>query len=240
MSDAREPILNIPAALTALIGVICAIHGLRALLSPMDDQLLVWAFGFLPARYDATLFASSPFPGGAGAKVWTFFTYSLLHADLNHLGFNMLWLLPFGSALARRFGAWRFFLFLIVASACGAVVHLATHSHEQIPMIGASAAISGAMAACMRFAFARGSFLGLGRGEGVDAAYVPASSLVAALQNSRVLTFVIIWFVVNIVFGIGALSMGGETQATAWQAHIGGFLAGLLLFSYFDPVPPQS
>ena len=54
------------------------------------------------------------------------------------------------------------------------------------------------------------------------------------------LTFVIIWFVVNIVFGIGALSMGGETQAIAWQAHIGGFLAGLLLFSYFDPVPPQS
>ena len=45
------------------------------------------------------------FPGGAGAKVWTFVTYSLLHANLSHIGFNVLWLLPFGSALARRFGA---------------------------------------------------------------------------------------------------------------------------------------
>ena len=44
------------------------------------------------------------FPGGAGAKVWTFVTYSLLHANLSHIGFNVLWLLPFGSALARRFG----------------------------------------------------------------------------------------------------------------------------------------
>lgn len=239
MSDTREPIFNIPMALTVLIGAICAIHGLRALLPPIDDQLLVWTFGFLPARYDSTLLDGSPFPGGAGAQIWTFFTYSLLHADISHLGFNMLWLLPFGSALARRFGALRFYLFLIVASACGALAHLATHSHEQIPMIGASAAISGAMAACMRFAFSRGSFLGLGRGN-ANAAHVPAFSLVAALQNSRVLTFVAIWFAVNIVFGIGVLSMGGETQTIAWQAHIGGFLAGLLLFSYFDPVPSQS
>ena len=57
-----------------------------------------------PKRYDSTLLQIY-FPGGTGAKVWTFVTYSLLHANLSHIGFNILWLLPFGSALARRFGA---------------------------------------------------------------------------------------------------------------------------------------
>src|SRR4051812_49746547 len=68
-------------------------------------------FGFIPKRYDSTLLAID-FPGGTGAKVWSFVTYSLLHANLSHLGFNVLWLLPFGSALARRFDALRVFIFM--------------------------------------------------------------------------------------------------------------------------------
>ena len=68
------------------------------------DEWAIECFGFIPKRYDSTLLAVA-YPGGAGAKVWTFVTYSLLHANLSHIGFNLLWLLPFGSALARRFGA---------------------------------------------------------------------------------------------------------------------------------------
>src|SRR6476619_2587863 len=71
----------------------------------------------------------SIFPGGAGAKVWTFVTYSLLHANLSHIFFNVLWLLPFGSALARRFGAFRFFIFMAMTAAAGAFAHLLTHEH---------------------------------------------------------------------------------------------------------------
>jgi membrane associated rhomboid family serine protease len=40
----------------------------------------------------------------------------------------------------------------------------------------------------------------------------------------------------NILLGVGSISLGGEQQEVAWQAHIGGFLAGLLLFPWFDPV----
>src|SRR5260370_2470336 len=79
------------------------------------ENWTVDVFGFIPKRYDSTLLAID-FPGGAGAKVWTFVTYSLLHANLSHIGFNVLWLLPFGSALARRFGAIRFFVFMAVAA----------------------------------------------------------------------------------------------------------------------------
>ena len=106
----REPILTLPFALTAYILLLAVIH-LRVLLPPELENWTIDVFGFIPKRYDSTLLDIA-FPGGTGAKVWTFVTYSLLHANLTHLGFNVLWLLPFGSALARRFGAVRFFVFM--------------------------------------------------------------------------------------------------------------------------------
>ena len=148
----------------------------------------------------------------------------------------MLWLLPFGSALARRFGAVRFFLFLAVTAAAGALAHLVTHEHAVAPMIGASASVSGAMAAAIRFAFVRGSFLSFSRGCRYRRK-VPALPLSRALRDGRVLGFLAVWFGVNIIFGVGAIGVDGESTSVAWQAHIGGFLAGLLLFALFDPVP---
>jgi membrane associated rhomboid family serine protease len=58
-----------------------------------------------------------------------------------------------------------------------------------------------------------------------------------ALRNTRVLAFLGVWFGVNIIFGIGSIAIGADGGSVAWQAHIGGFLAGLMLFSLFDPVP---
>ena len=45
------------------------------------------------------------------------------------------------------------------------------------------------------------------------------------------------WFGLNLLFGLGSPTLMGAGQSVAWEAHIGGFLAGLLLFSFFDPVP---
>ena len=231
----REPILTLPGALTAYILLIAVIH-LRVLLPPEWEDWTVDVFGFIPKRYDSTIIDLT-FPGGAGAKVWTFITYSLLHANLSHIGFNVLWLLPFGSALARRFGALRFFLFMAVTAAAGALAHLITHEHAVAPMIGASASVSGAMAAALRFAFVQGSFLSFSRGDADAAAKVPALSLWRALRNGRVIAFVAVWFGINIIFGLGSIAIGTDGASVAWQAHIGGFVAGLLLFSLFDPLP---
>jgi membrane associated rhomboid family serine protease len=228
-------VLTLPAALTGYILLLAVIH-LRVLLPPELENWTIDVFAFIPKRYDSTLLAID-FPGGAGAKVWTFVTYSLLHANLSHIGFNLLWLLPFGSALARRFGAFRFFLFMAVTAAAGALAHLVTHEHAIAPMIGASASVSGTMAAAIRFAFVKGSFLSLRRGDAEAAARVPALSLMRALRNPRVLAFLAVWFGVNLVFGIGSIAIGADGGSVAWQAHIGGFFAGLLLFSLFDPVP---
>ncbi|HEV7408361.1 MAG TPA: rhomboid family intramembrane serine protease [Bradyrhizobium sp.] len=231
----REPVLTLPVALTAYVVLLAVIH-LRVLLPPDLENWTIDVFGFIPKRYDSTLLAID-FPGGAAAKVWTFVTYALLHANLSHLGFNVLWLLPFGSALARRFGAIRFFAFMAVTAAAGALAHLVTHEHALAPMIGASASVSGTMAAAIRFAFVQGSFLSFSRGDADAAARVPALSLTRALRNPRVLGFLGVWFGVNIIFGVGSIAIGADGASVAWQAHIGGFLAGLMLFSLFDPVP---
>ena len=233
----NEPILTLPPALTAYVLLIAVIH-LRVLLPPDLENWTIDLFGFIPKRYDPTLL-NVDFPGGDGAKVWTFVTYSLLHANLSHIGFNVLWLLPFGSALARRFGAVRFFLFMAVTAVAGALAHLLTHEHAVAPMIGASASVSGTMAAAIRFAFVQGSFLSFNRGDAEAASRVPALSLSRALRNPRVLGFLAVWFGVNLIFGIGSIAIGADGASVAWQAHIGGFFAGLVLFSLFDPVPRQ-
>jgi membrane associated rhomboid family serine protease len=93
------------------------------------------------------------------------------------------------------------------------------------------------MAAAIRFAFQRGGPLGMLR-SGDDAAYrVPALPLSGVLRDARVLLFLAVWFGINIVFGVGSFPSLTGGESVAWQAHIGGFLAGLLLFSLFDPKP---
>jgi membrane associated rhomboid family serine protease len=230
-----EPIFNVPTIVTAAIAVLVAVHAVRYyVLTPEQDLEFLLLFSFIPARYDSTILAQVP--GGLGAEIWTFITYALIHGDLSHLGLNCVWLLAFGTPVARRFGALRFVAFFAVTAAAGAATHIATHANAFVPMVGASAAISGFMAAAMRFAFQRSGPLGLiGRGD--PAAYrVPALPLTAVLRDARVLTFLAVWFGLNLLFGIGSLSPDGGEQAIAWQAHIGGFLAGLLAFAAFDPV----
>jgi len=235
---------NVPSAVLATVGVLLLVHVLRLVaLTESEDLQLLLTFAFIPARYETNLLVGGSFPGGFGADIWTFFTYAFLHADFLHIGVNLAWLLPFGTAIARRFGSLRYVLFMLVVSAAGALAHLVTHPGAMTPMIGASAAISGAMAAALRFVFQPGGPLGLWRGErdvDGDAWRVPAASLAATLRDPRFLVFLIAWMGLNALFGLGSVSIGEEGQEIAWQAHIGGFVAGLLLFNAFDPVAPRA
>lgn len=240
MTSSRQPIFNIPPVLTATLAALVIVHVARALLlSPRGDLYFLLLFAFIPGRYDPSLLLNGPFPGGFGADIWTFVSYALLHADLMHLGFNSIWLLAFGTPVARRFGPVRFLIFLAVTAAAGAAAHLITHPGEMAPMVGASASISGAMAASLRFAFQRGGPI-FDRYGGDEAYRQPALPLRAALFHSPILVFIVVWFGLNYLFGIGALSLTDEVQSVAWQAHVGGFAAGLLLFGLFDPVRTKS
>src|SRR5262245_66487929 len=108
---------------------------------------------------------------------------------------------------------------MAVAAAAGAAVHLITHFGELLPMVGASAAISGAMAAATRFAFQRGGPLGLWR-DPAEACRVPAAPLATSLRDPRGLAFPLGWFGVNILFGGFALGMPGVGQSIAWQRRV--------------------
>jgi membrane associated rhomboid family serine protease len=234
-----EPIFNIPAVVIAVIAACVFVHLARVYVLGIDsdeDLEFLVTFAFIPARYSAGTVFSGELPGGWGADIWTFVTYAFIHGNATHLLLNAVWFLPFGSAVARRFGTVRFLAFFAATAAAGAALHLATNLGSQQPVIGASAAISGFMAASARFAFQRGGPLDLLRGGDDDAYRVPAVSLMAALRDRRIVVFLGAWFGLNILFGVGTLAVPGMDQAIAWQAHIGGFLAGLLLFALFDPI----
>jgi membrane associated rhomboid family serine protease len=233
----RERMLNVPAAIVVLLAVLGLVQLLLMfVLTAEQTTEFLLLFAFIPARYDFSVLSDVAWPGGWAADVWTFVTYALIHANLSHLIFNAVWLLAFGSPVARRFGPLRFTAFMAMTAAAGAAVHLVTHFGELLPMVGASAAISGAMAAAARFAFQRGGPLEMWR-DRAEASRVPAAPLSVSLRDARVIAFLLVWFGVNILFGVFSMGMPGVEQAIAWQAHIGGFLAGLLAFAAFDPVP---
>jgi membrane associated rhomboid family serine protease len=236
----RERMFNVPPVvlvLTAVLGLVQAFYSL-ALTGDQRDEFLA-LFAFIPARYDATVTPDLVWPGGWAADAWTFVTYALIHGNLTHLIFNAVWLLAFGSPVARRFGGLRFLAFMAIGAAAGAAMVLLTHFGELLTLVGASAAISGAMAAAMRFVFQPGGPLTQWHSR-EDAYRVPAVPLMSCLQDARVLAFLLVWFGVNLLFGLDAVGMAAVGEKIAWQAHIGGFLAGLLAFAAFDPIPPAT
>jgi len=232
--DDRQPAFNLPPVIVWTAGLLMAIHLLLQLLPFEAYSRLLLGLAYIPARSGE---AAAFLPGGAAARLWTPFTYGLLHGGWLHLAVNLLWMASFGSAVARRFGAGRFLLLSAVGAAAGAAAHHLTHPGSGAILVGASAAISAQMAAAVRFAFAPGGPLGGGRGR--EAYVLPAPSLVATLLDPRPLAFLAVWFGINLIFGMESALVPGVGGAIAWQAHIGGFLAGLMLFPLLDPVRPE-
>jgi membrane associated rhomboid family serine protease len=199
---------------------------------------LVQLLAFIPARYSG---AAAELPGGYAACITSFVTYMAVHAGWVHLLVNLAWMVAFGSGVERRIGEARFFAFSILCGIAGALLHLALNWGDMAPVVGASAAISGQMAAALRVVF------GL-RGD-ADRNFVraPLPSLAASLSDIRLLLVLALWVGLNLVFGLGLLTMEGAEGAIAWQAHIGGFVFGLVTYGYFDrlgalrqdPLAPQ-
>jgi membrane associated rhomboid family serine protease len=230
----RQPIFNLP---TVIVGVLVVILGIQAImsfaLSTYTKDLIIWDFGFVPKGLTAPQ-TLPPIVLTGAARIWTFLTYALLHGGWEHVGFNALWLAAFGSPLAWRFGTTRFLLFSAVGAIAGALAHLAIFPYDPRPLVGASAAISAHMAGAARFVFASGG--PMWRPASTAAYRMPAPPLATVMRDSRVLIFLWAWFGLNLLFGISTISQGIASGAIAWDAHIGGFVAGLLLFPLFDPV----
>lgn len=225
----QEPIFNAPGAVVALLAVMAAVHAARQLVTPDMDNWLVGLLAFIPWRYDG---GASELPGGAAASVTSFLTHLFVHGDIVHLMFNSAWLLAFGGAIAKRTGSFAFLGFFALTGIAGALAFLAFHFGELVPVVGASGAISELMGGTMRFLFSALDDGGIAQLRDAPRS-VRLMSLRETLRDRRMLFATAIWLVMNVlaVYGIGT---GGASGAIAWEAHIGGFLAGILTFGWFD------
>jgi membrane associated rhomboid family serine protease len=228
----REPIFNVPGVVLCLLGIFVAVHLVRWALPTEESTWLTAALAFIPGRVGGH---ASELPGGQVAVVTAFVTHLFVHGDLTHLLINSAWLLAFGSPVARRTDPVRFVAFFLVTGIAGALLYLAVNGAAMMLVVGASGAISGLMGAAFRFLF-RG-IEGAGPGGFMDMQGAPLMPLAQTLRDRRVLSATAGWTVLNILLAWGAAGLT-EAAGIAWEAHLGGFFAGLLLYGLFEPPRP--
>jgi len=159
-------------------------------------------------------------------------TYSFLHGSWTHLGLNMTWFIIFGSPLASRLGSFFFLLFWIFMAFIAALTHFVFYTDSTVALVGASGAISGLMGAAARYDFQHVPEKYPSNRSGFSGSVLPMR---VALQSRTVLVFVGGWFFLNLLTGIMSYPAGEEEgNAIAWEAHIGGLLAGFLTIGFFD------
>ena len=228
----REPIFNAPTAVVALVGLLVAVHVLRQFVSQSVDERIVYTLAFIPARLTHDV---QDLPGGLLVRLGQLVTHTVLHGDWLHLTFNGLWLLATGTIAARRLGWVRMIALALASAAAGALLFWALNTYPNAAMLGASGGISGLLGAATRLMHAaqEAGNMGLLR-ERSRELVIP--SLWTALADRQVLVSTIVFIGLNIAIAFG---LGAELSASgiAWQAHVGGYLFGLIAYGLFDPGP---
>lgn len=228
----KQPIFNAPAGIVGLLGLLIAIHAIRAVLPIDSDNWLVGATAFIPARYSDP--EAIALPGGAVSYYTSWITHMLIHGSVLHLMFNAAWLLAFGGAVANRIGSTRCLAFAALCGLVGASLFLYVNWGKLAPMVGASGAVMGLMGASMRFLYpaldqGRGSLRNIHR----NLKTVPLMTLRQSVTDVRVIMTTAMLIVLNFT-GVIGLGPGASEGSIAWETHAGGYIAGFLLFGWFD------
>jgi membrane associated rhomboid family serine protease len=217
---AREPFLNAPPTVLWLIGAMLVAHLARIAAPEQISHDIIRDYALIPARYVGA-FQGGFDPAALPGLVVPFFSYTFLHADFGHVGINSLWLLAFGPSVARRLGTGRFLAYFFLCGVGAALAHLAANWGSTMPVIGASGAVAGLMAAGIRILY------------GTRQAFDPAHGL-APILSRQVMVFTAIWVVVNTVVGVTGLGLTDGVALIAWVAHLGGYFTGLFTIGLFD------
>ncbi|MBN9590060.1 MAG: hypothetical protein BGN85_08210 [Alphaproteobacteria bacterium 64-11] len=224
----RQPIFRAPPVVLWLIAGLALAHAARVMASPAASLAVISEYAFVPARYSHAFMAAHM---GQAGTLWDralpFVSYMAVHNDFTHLTVNCLWLLAFGPTVARRFGALLFMVFFILCGVVGAATHLAFNWGSTMPVVGASGAISGLMAAAVRML-----------PQALPWA-IPGEAPLAPIFSRPILMFTAVWVAINLLAGLTGLGSGGEGGLIAWQVHLGGFATGLLLCGSFDRLRPR-
>jgi len=164
---------------------------------------VVWKFGMIPQSIMR------------GENLYTLFTSMFLHGGILHLFFNMLYLYIFGDNIEDAFGHGRYSIFYLLCGLVASTLHILTTLDPTAPTIGASGAISGVL----------GAYLVLyPRARIQTLVFAP---FIAVLRVPAVF-FLGFWFILQLFYG--SLTLAFEVPSeTAYWAHIGGFVAGIVL-----------
>lgn len=226
----RQPIFNVPGVVLALLVAMAAVHAIRTYVLSVDaDNWCIQVFAFIPGRY--TEFGAE-LPGAPWAGIVSFVSHAFLHGNFTHLALNSIWLLAFGGAIARRIGTVRFLLFFAFAATVGAITFLFLNWGLMAPVVGASGALAGLMAASLRIILPAIAAQELWKFR-IAPQSLRLPSLPESLHDRQILFATAIWVALNILAAIG-LGSDGAPGAIAWEAHVGGYLSGLFAFGLFD------
>ncbi|MGE0151101.1 MAG: rhomboid family intramembrane serine protease [Reyranellaceae bacterium] len=215
-----NPASSRPVLTLTFIGICVAVFLYQITLPPAQAEAFVFRWGFIPGDVLG--------PGGLEADdvpAWSkIFTSMFLHGDFMHIIGNMLFLWIFGNNIEDTFGKPRFAIFYLLCGVAAAFTQAVTDTASGVPMIGASGAISGVLGAyLLLFPHARVRVL--------------VMFGIITVVHMRAIVVLGLWFVLQLVNA--ALAPVGEEGGVAFWAHVGGFVAGMVLMPVFRPARPR-
>ena len=211
----RIPHSRFPMITLGLIALNCAVFFQELLLAPQQRNLMIETYALVPVRTVGFFLGS---PASASQAILTFFSSMFLHGGWMHLIGNMWFLWIFGDNVEDRLGRLHYLWFYLGCGLAGAVVHVAFNPSSGLPTVGASGAIAGVMGAYL-ITFPGARILTL----------VPIFFFLTTLELPAYL-LIIYWILLQFLNGAASIATTDVTQGeVAWFAHIGGFLAGILL-----------
>jgi membrane associated rhomboid family serine protease len=206
-----------PIMTVSLIAVNVLVFLYQLSLPPQEGQLFIYQFGAIPAA----VFGSQTLPSDLVAipASLSVLTSMFLHGGFMHLIGNMLYLWIFGNNVEDAMGHIRFILFYLITGVAASITHFLMDVDSTIPTIGASGAISGVLGAYILLYPRAQVMVFVFFGIFIRMMYIPAG--------------IVLGFYFLLQIFQGALTWGQEGGGVAWFAHIGGFMAGLLLIGLF-------
>jgi len=197
-----EPSSSRPVVTVLLIAVNFAVFFYELSLDPFSRNHLIAMYGIVPDRLDPVSLATSMF----------------LHGGWLHIVGNMWFLWIFGDNVEDILGHWKFLLFYLLCGVAAGMAHVLLNPLSRVPTVGASGAIAGVMGAYL-VKFPRAHITTL--------VWVFVFLTTFELPAAVVLLY---WFVIQFFSGVGSIAYSHESAGgVAWFAHVGGFLAGILL-----------
>ena len=203
-----EPSHSTPFVTVSLITVNVLVFFYQLSLDRFSLNHLIAAHGLVPGRLHLDAFVSSMF----------------LHGGWLHLIGNMWFLWIFGDNIEDILGRAKYLLFYLLCGVAAALVHVAFNGDSRVPTIGASGAIAGVMGAyLLKFRHSRVVTL------------VPIFFFLTTMEIPAVY-ILMYWFLVQLISGFGSIGYSQLSQGgVAWFAHVGGFVAGMLLILVMRP-----